>query len=880
MSEQPLAPMEHQKRIIAQVQQILRDKFSLLVAAPTGSGKCHPAGTMILMYDGSLKAVENMVPGDQLMGPDSQARRVCSTSTGHGPIVEIQPVKGKPWRCNDEHILTLVKTGEIDQPESRERNRDGEIVDIPVNDYRTLSKYYKHVHKLFHSGEIQFQEPNDQRELLIPPYILGLLLGDGDLTNGRVRITTMDAPVVKALKEYAEQIQVPLVTDGNPDRTPTYYFRRAHTAISNPLLNHCRTLGISDHRAADKFIPQRYKTASAGSRMEILAGLMDTGGHLDHGTVYDYLSKSKKLAEDVCFVARSLGLAAYLRKKTQPEGTYWRVSISGNTSRIPCRIPRKQGRPRLQGKNPLRTGFTIRDIGNKAYYGFTLDGDGRYLLEDFTVTHNTVCMAEISAMAMRRNLRTAILVHRQELVTQSEEKIVLQCGRPPGIVWQGRREWDEPVIIIAQDTVSGLEIPEGLNLDILMVDEAHHAVAPGWTRTVERLEPRRLLGFSATPFRQDKEPLCPKPFAEVIRPVTPMELIEKKLLCPAVIESPVIYDRRGNPQPISRADNPEEIYHQAVRYALARGRSRILLYASQTRSASPLQVIRKTTALLGSAGINAGAVHQDLSARQRRAALARFKSSASASVLVNYMALTEGTDLPHVDCVIIGRHTESESTIIQMIGRGLRTHEQKNDCLVLDYTGRSDMSDIIHYWRLDNPEEEKEKAKRERAKNNTPEELEELATRFPGQISQLDNARIEYPWFRPFDKKPIMVLPIWSEEGEAGRYVTVEPLRRGGWKVSNITLMNQGPTPIRREQATTNTPDEAATRVRIAIGQMAPFLRREAAWRSKPASPAQLRAWRRLHQGDPKEQGEMTAGEVWDNISRERFQNRVNPSAL
>ncbi len=497
-----------------------------------------------------------------------------------------------------------------------------------------------------------------------------------------------------------------------------------------------------------------------------------------------------------------------------------------------------------------------------------------------TGSGKTICLSEISAMELRRDRRTGLLVHRQELVSQSEEKIIRQTGIEPGVVWRGRREWEQPITIMAQDTVSGLEIPPWLELDLLIIDEAHHAVAPGWLRTVERLRPQRLLGFTATPFRQDREPLSPQPFGMVIRPVTPMELIERKLLCPAVIESPVIHDRNGEPQPINQAYNPEEIYLQAVKYALAQGRTRILLYASQTRTNSPVQVIRKTVGLLQAAGISAGGIYQNLSTKRRRATLARFQDSASASVLVNYMALTEGTDLPHVDCVVIGRHTASESTIIQMIGRGLRTHEEKEDCLVLDYTGRPDMNEIIHYWRLDSPEPEQEKTKRERGKSNTAAELERMATQFPRQISQMDQARVQYPWFRPFGDRPLMALPLWSQEGEAGRYVTVEPLRRGGWRVSTIILLNRGPAPIRREQSTLDKPDDAATRVRMALGRMAPLLRREAPWRQKPASLSQLRTWRQLHPGETQEPGEMTAGEVWDSISRERFRRRVKPAAL
>ena len=84
MIEPPLKLWEHQTRIVRLTEEILREQTSLLVASPTGSGKCHPAGTMILMYDGSLKAVESIVPGDQLMAPDSRPRKVKSTSTGYG----------------------------------------------------------------------------------------------------------------------------------------------------------------------------------------------------------------------------------------------------------------------------------------------------------------------------------------------------------------------------------------------------------------------------------------------------------------------------------------------------------------------------------------------------------------------------------------------------------------------------------------------------------------------------------------------------------------------------------------------------------------------------------------------------------------------------
>jgi len=78
-----------------------------LVVLPTG---CHRAGQQLLMFDGSVKQVEEVVVGDLLMGPDSQPRAVLQLARGRGPMVEIRPVKGDPWVVNDEHILTLVRT--------------------------------------------------------------------------------------------------------------------------------------------------------------------------------------------------------------------------------------------------------------------------------------------------------------------------------------------------------------------------------------------------------------------------------------------------------------------------------------------------------------------------------------------------------------------------------------------------------------------------------------------------------------------------------------------------------------------------------------------------------------------------------------------------
>ncbi len=497
-----------------------------------------------------------------------------------------------------------------------------------------------------------------------------------------------------------------------------------------------------------------------------------------------------------------------------------------------------------------------------------------------TGSGKTVVIAEIINRALRNPLRIGVLVHRQELVTQTKEKIELQTGQTPGIVWQDTRQWDRPVTIMAQDTVSGLEIPQGLRFDLLIIDEAHHTVAPGWLRTIERLRPRFLLGFSATPFRQDREPLSPVPFAKVIRPITPKELIDAGILCPALIESPIVHDSNGDPQPISKASNLENIYRQAVRYAIAQGRSKILLYVSQTQEYSPLQIIDRTVKLLNGDGITADSISQELNANHRSTAISRFKDAAGASVLVNYMALTEGTDLPYVDCVVLGRHTASESTIIQMIGRGLRTHPLKVNCLVLDYSGRPDMESIIHYWRIDEATEEGAYTPKEKAQKATTAELSELAVKFPRELSAIDNTRVQYPWFRPFERRPLLALSLWHGEENNDRYITVEPKAQGTWRVTTIELKNAGPSPISKQQTSTQTADEAATLVKMALGDKAPHLSRQAEWRTRPPTKAQLNTFLGLRPDLSPSAKDVTAGETSDTISHYRFIRRVSPKIL
>jgi replicative DNA helicase len=350
--------------------------------APTG---CHRKGQGILMFDGSIRVVEDIMVGDLLMGPDSQPRKVLSLHRGSQEMARIVPTKGMPWVVNLDHILSLVGI-EGAKHSNRSLGNKGQIVDVSVREWMGWSKWKKHVHKIFRTG-VNFQ---GQADLPVEPYLLGVLLGDGHM-GSPVSVSSADHEIHAALEIAADQLglSVSVKNFGTTRETSSIINLKGGT---NTLTREIRALELHGSRSGNKFIPSQYKTASRHQRLDILAGLMDTDGSL-HGTGYDFISKSETLASDVAFVARSLGFAAYMKPctkscQTGASGTYYRVSIDGDCSEIPLRIARKRADARRQKKDVLRTGFTVELLPAEDYFGFTVSGDHRYLLEDFTVTHN------------------------------------------------------------------------------------------------------------------------------------------------------------------------------------------------------------------------------------------------------------------------------------------------------------------------------------------------------------------------------------------------------------------------------------------------------------------------------------------------------------
>jgi len=369
----------------------------VIVAARPAMGKCLGKGTKVLMYSGELKSVEDVKVGEQLMGDDSTPRNVLSLARGREEMYWVRQNKGIDYRVNKSHILSLKRS------RNEGKHRHSDILNIELSEYIKKADKFKSNYKGYKVG-IDFPE----KDLEIEAYFLGIWLGDGRSSD--VRIATEDSEVVTYLGEYEQRLSLQLSSYFAEEKCPMHGITKGHTGVSfdkdTSLQKKLRDANLLDN----KHIPKEYLHNSQKIRLELLAGLIDSDGHYDDAShVIEITQKSKKLAQEIKFLADSLGFRVSFRAKQATikdrdyECEVYRVRIVGHLDKIPTKIARKQARPLASNRDHQHTGITVEYDKVDEYYGFEIDGNRLFLLEDMTVTHNTALVLNMALRAIERD---------------------------------------------------------------------------------------------------------------------------------------------------------------------------------------------------------------------------------------------------------------------------------------------------------------------------------------------------------------------------------------------------------------------------------------------------------------------------------------------
>lgn len=340
------------------------------------AGKCVAKGTRFIMFDGSIKNVEDIVAGDVLMGPDSKPRTVLATTHGIDNMYKVIPENGIEHIVNSKHpIRTIYRKayGNIVREE---------LITAP-NHIKTLSLHprWRECYALEKVNGIEFEH----KDVLIDPYIFGLWIGDDDKDSAR--FTNPDIEVIDALKEFANanNLVCNIYNHSTSKLAKRISFTKKDCSL-NWFRQALDTMGVKDN----KFIPKNYICTDRESRLQFLAGIIDTDGNYDarkHN--FEIIQKLESVTAGIVYIARSLGIKTTVKTKVVNGCTYYRIFLLSKGWIIPTKVKRKQcpEYTALQ-KNPLECRFDIESIGKDEYYGFEVDGDSLCLLEDFTIFHN------------------------------------------------------------------------------------------------------------------------------------------------------------------------------------------------------------------------------------------------------------------------------------------------------------------------------------------------------------------------------------------------------------------------------------------------------------------------------------------------------------
>ena len=320
-----------------------------------------------------------------------------------------------------------------------------------------------------------------------------------------------------------------------------------------------------------------------------------------------------------------------------------------------------------------------------------------------TGSGKTIMLSAVAGGVLEQpDAKSCILAHRDELTAQNREKF---CRVNPGVAtsvfdakeksWAGRATF-----AMVQTLSRDAHLDAMPTLDLLVVDEAHHAASPSYRRVIDRVlsrNPRALIfGATATPARSDGKGLR-EVFSNVADQITLGELIASGHLVPPrtfVIDvgaqSALAQVRRTatdfDMTEVEAILNKTPITDAVIRHWREKaGERKTIVFCSTVAHA---QCVADAFV---AAGIRAVLIHGELSDAERKVRLAEYETG-EAQVVVNVAVLTEGYDYTPTSCVVLLRPSSHKSTLTQMIGRGLRTVDPaehpgvvKTDCIVLDF---------------------------------------------------------------------------------------------------------------------------------------------------------------------------------------------------
>lgn len=358
--------------------------------------ECFDPNTLVLKADGSVDRIGNLQVGDYVMGPDGSPRKILDKHTGIDHMYRLSvKTGGKDQVVSSKHKIYYKQKDYYHQTDITKLATPIDLIEEDSNkNYTKNTRYLQRVKNVL---------KDNNSNLLIDPYILGLWLGDG--FTKKAEFISEDIEIIKALTEYANSNNLATAISNNNCKKAVNVrifpkgSKQFGAKQKNPLIQALKFYGIFDSKA----IPFDYIYTSTENKLKLLAGLIDTDGYYskrDNYYVFSQCESRKHIVEAAAFIARSIGFKCTVNRyenadkyitgnkqisKCEPT---WVLSILDGDLDIPVKVTRKKGYVKKTKGNALQSNFKVSYEGIGEYCGITVSGDNLFLLDDFTIVHN------------------------------------------------------------------------------------------------------------------------------------------------------------------------------------------------------------------------------------------------------------------------------------------------------------------------------------------------------------------------------------------------------------------------------------------------------------------------------------------------------------
>lgn len=404
VEESELNPMlfDFQKYCVRRALQA--GKFALF--EDCGLGKEQPYSEPVLTPNG-YALMGDLKVGDFVVARNGKPTRILNIyEQGEKNVYRVTFSDGTSTRCGLEHLWNVKTLNDV----SRKRG------------YRTLP--LKEIMKNYVTERIDNRYPDKKRKVYnysvpvcdavvfannggvtINPYILGVIIGDGCISQHSVSISKPNRKLRQMVQSLVQNGDI--VTDFASDGMT---FRISNKVSNQPSWTKCELekLGLMGKLSKEKFIPNPYLYASVQDRKDLLQGLVDTDGHIVSDGVIEYSTASAQLCNDVSFLARSLG---YIVRVVARKSYYKKGSEMFDNYRIYLYNDKAK---------KLKSITNIELVGKeKCRCIYVDDTEHLYITNDFVVTHNTVQQLEWANKVVNHINKPVLILAPLAVVSQT-----------------------------------------------------------------------------------------------------------------------------------------------------------------------------------------------------------------------------------------------------------------------------------------------------------------------------------------------------------------------------------------------------------------------------------------------------------------------------